>query len=123
MEMLPELTSDQSKEALKKVDEMADGIIASATGLSGLDGLGVFAGNVKAASLLFAVIYALPILFLGIATLYALWVKYPHELHPDPTPIMLQKKHKSIQRAAIFLAVGVLMLFVALLTYVARATL
>ena len=71
------LTPDQRRDVIKRVDDMADGIMTSATALSGLNGLGLWAGGVKAVSLLNAAIYVIPILLLGIAALFALWVKYP----------------------------------------------
>ncbi len=101
---------------------MADGITTAATGLGGLNGLGLWAGQIKAESLLKAVIYTLPIVLLGMALLYALWVKYPHwNMQLDAYNALLAQKQKRYHVALVFLALGILMLFVALLVYTARS--
>jgi hypothetical protein len=117
-----ELTLDQRNEALKRFDEMAEGITTAATGLGGLNGLGLWAAQIKTESLLNAVIYTLPILLLGIALLYALWVKYPQwDMHLEAYKALLTQKQKRYHVALLFLALGILMLFIALLVYTARA--
>lgn len=117
-----ELTLDQRGDSLKRLDDMADGITTAATGLGGLNGLGLWAGQIKAGSLLNAVVYTIPILLLGMALLYALWVKYPQwNGHLDGYNTLLAQKQKRYHVALVFLALGILMLFVALLVYTARS--
>ncbi len=116
------LTSDQRRDVIKRVDDMADGLMTSATALSGLNGLGLWAGGVKAVSLLNGVIYVIPILLLGIAALYALWVKYPQwDMNLQTYNALLTKKQGRFRVAVGTFAFGIIMLIVALLVYTVRA--
>lgn len=115
------LTPDQRRDVIKRVDDMADGIMTSATALSGLNGLGLWAGGVKAVSLLNAAIYVIPILLLGIAALCALWVKYPQwDMNLQTYNTLLTKKQERFQYAVGSFALGIIMLVVALLVYTVR---
>jgi hypothetical protein len=116
-----EFPPNQLNDALHRFDALADGIITAATGLSGLNGLGVWAGGIKASSLFIAVIYVLLVLALGAAILFALWVKYPMDLDFNSASMQLQLKHKRCQNAFRLLALGIILLFVALLVYTARS--
>ncbi len=116
------LTSDQRRDVIKRVDDLADGIMTSATALSGLNGLGLWAGGVKAVSLLNGVIYVIPILLLGIAAPCALWVKYPQwDMNLQTYNALLTKKQGRFQVAVGSFALGIIMLIVALLVYTARS--
>lgn len=118
------LTSDQRRDVIKRFDDMADGIMTSATALSGLNGLGLWAGGVKAVSLLNAVIYVIPVLLLGIAALCALWIKYPQwDMNLQTYNALLTKKQMRYRVAIGSFAMGIIMLVVALLVYTARALL
>ena len=116
------LTSDERRDVIKRLDDMADRIMTSATALSGLNGLGLWAGGVRAASVLNAVIYVIPILLLGIAALCTLWVKYPQwDMNLQTYNALLRKKQERFQITIVFFALGIIMLIVALLVYTARA--
>ena len=72
-----ELNIDQRKDSLSKFDSLADGISGTTTALGGFNALGLYAGQIKAVSLLVAILSTLPILSFGIALVLALLVKYP----------------------------------------------
>ncbi|GAC1428578.1 MAG: hypothetical protein PVS3B3_21220 [Ktedonobacteraceae bacterium] len=117
-----ELTNDQRKENLNKFDTLADGISGSATTLGGLNTLGLFAGTVKSETLLNAVVYTLPILAFGAALVYALLVKYfQWNMTLNTYDALVAKKQRFYGIALILLIVGVILLFVATLLYVARS--
>ena len=117
-----ELTYDQRKENLTKFDSLADGISGSATTLGGLNTLGLYAGTIKSETLLNAVIYTLPILAFGAALVCALLVKYfQWNMTLSMYDSLVAKKQGFYSAALILLVVGVFLLFVAVLVYVARA--
>ncbi|MBA2682140.1 MAG: hypothetical protein H0U76_27575 [Ktedonobacteraceae bacterium] len=117
-----EFTADQRKGYLDKFDGLADGIISTATGLGGLNGLGLFAGQVKAVSLLVAIIYTLPVLAFGIAIIFALFVRYQQwDLLPETYGVFVVKKKTFYTRSFTFLIAGIVLLFLAALVYTARA--
>ncbi len=117
-----ELTYDQRKENLTKFDSLADGISGSATTLGGLNTLGLYAGTIKSETLLNAVIYTLPILAFGAALVCALLVKYfQWNMTLSMYDSLVAKKQGFYGAALILLVVGVFLLFVAVLVYVARA--
>lgn len=117
-----ELTIDQRKDHLDKFDSLADGIITTGTGLGGLNTLGLFAGQIKAISLLAAVLYTLPVLAFGIAIVFALFVRYQQwNLVPQTYGEFEEKKKTYYTRAFNFLIAGIALLFLAALVYTARA--
>ena len=117
-----ELTNDQRKENLNKFDTLADGISGSATTLGGLNTLGLFAGTIKSETLLNAIVYTLPILAFGAALVCALLVKYfQWNMTWSTYDALVAKKQGFYGTALVLLIVGVILLFVATLVYVARA--
>ncbi len=117
-----ELTIDQRKENLNRFDTLADGISGSATTLGGLNTLGLYAGTIKSETLLNAIIYTLPILAFGAALVCALLVKYfQWNMALSTYDALVAKKQRFYATALILLVVGVVLLFIAVLVYVARA--
>jgi len=117
-----ELTNDDRKDNLTKYDTLADGISGSATTLGGLNTLGLYAGTIKSETLLNAVIYTLPILAFGAALVCALLVKYfQWNMTVSTYDALVARKQRLYGVALILLVVGVLLLFIAALAYVARA--
>ena len=117
-----ELTNEQRKENLNKFDTLAEGISGSATALGGLNTLGLYAGTIKSETLLNAIVYTLPILVFGAALVCALLVKYFQWNTTLRTYDALIAKKQGFYGAALILMVaGVILLFIAVLVYVARA--
>ncbi len=117
-----ELTIDQRKDSLSRFDTLADGIIGTATALGGFNTLGLYAGQIKAVSLLVATLSTLPILTFGIALVLALLIKYPQwDMTPQIYNTVYTRKRTQYTRALAFLIAGIILLFLAALVYVARA--
>ena len=117
-----ELTNEQRKENLNKFDTLADGISGSATTLGGLNTLGLFAGTIKSETLLNAIVYTLPILVFGAALVCALLVKYfQWNMTARTYDALVAKKQGFYGAALILMVAGVILLFIAVLIYVARA--
>ena len=117
-----ELTNEQRKENLNKFDTLADGISGSATTLGGLNTLGLFAGTIKSETLLNAIVYTLPVLVFGAALVCALVVKYfQWNMTLSTYDALVAKKQGFYGAALILMVAGVILLFVAVLIYVARA--
>ncbi len=117
-----QLTNDQRKANLDKFDTLADGISGSATTLGGLNTLGLFAGTIKSETLLNAVIYTLPILAFGAALVCALLVKYYQwNITSNTYDVLIAKKQGLYGTSLILMIVGIVLLFIATLVYVARA--
>ena len=117
-----ELTIDQRKDSLSKFDSLADGISGTTTALGGFNALGLYAGQIKAVSLLVAILSTLPILAFGIALVLALLVKYPQwDTTPDTYETVHTRKRTWYTRSLAFLVAGIVLLFLATLVYIARA--
>ena len=117
-----QLTNEQRKANLDKFDTLADGISGSATTLGGLNTLGLFAGTIKSETLLNAIIYTLPILTFGAALVCALLVKYYQwNITSNTYDVLIAKKQGLYGTSLILMIVGIVLLFIATLVYVARA--
>ena len=122
MKTQEELTFDQRRDNLNQFDTLADGISGSATTLGGLNTLGLFAGNIKAETLLNAVVYTLPVLAFGAALVCAILVKYfQWNMSMSTYDTVVTRKQGFYSIALIMLILGVVLLFIAALVYVARA--
>lgn len=108
---------------LKKADSVADSIIALATGLGGLNELGVWAGGVKAESLINAIIYSIPALVMAIALLLAFITKFIQSWGTTEQAYAAALKSKrAVCRIAIgFVVAGAILFFIAIFVYLTRS--
>ena len=116
------LTIEQRENNLKKLDAVAGNVVSLATGVGGLNELGIWAGGVKATEVVHAVVYSVPAFVLAIAVALALASKVIQwwDLNPKTYASVFAQK-RLLSRAAIGLAVaGVVLFFLAILLYMAR---
>lgn len=116
-------TNEQRENNLKKFDDIAGNIVALSTGIGGLNELGIWAGGVKADSVINAIVYSIPALVLATAICLAFMTKFVQWWDTNPqTYATVFARKRSLCRIAIgFSVVGVVLFFVAILVYMARA--
>lgn len=117
------ITNEQREKNLKKIDAVADNIVAFATGVGGLNELGIWAGGVKADELTHAIAYSIPALVLAIALAFALSSKFMQWWDTDPQvyAAVFARKRILCQAAIWFSIAGAVLFFVAIFLYMMRA--
>jgi hypothetical protein len=80
----------------------------------------IFAGRVISGTLVYALVYALPLCLLLAAIIFALTVFYPNGYLTDDQLTLIKKKEQRLQFSSIFLEVAVGVLIVAVFVYLLR---
>lgn len=117
------ITNEQRETNLKKIDAVADNVVAFATGVGGLNELGIWAGGVKADELVHAIVYSIPAFVLAIALSFALSSKFMQwwDTNAQTYTIVFARKRILCLAAIWFSVAGAVLFFVAIFLYMARA--
>ena len=121
--MARDAVHEQRENNLKKLDDIAGNIVALATGIGGLNELGIWAGGVKADSLVNALVYSIPAFVLAIAVCLAFITKFVQwwDTNPQTYAAVFARKRNLCRFAIGFSVAGVILFFVAILVYMVRA--
>jgi len=116
------VTNEQRENNLKKIDTVAGNVVSFATGVGGLNELGIWAGGVKAATVVHAVVYSIPALVLAFALTFALATKFIQwwDFNPKTYSAVFAQKRALCRTAIGFAVVGAVLFFIAILLYMAR---
>jgi hypothetical protein len=117
------ITNEQRENNLKKLDALAENIVAFTTGVGGLNELGIWAGGVKAENLTHATAYSFPALVLAVALAFALGAKFIQwwDANPQTYAAVFARKRILCQAAIWFSIAGAVLFFIAIFLYITRA--
>lgn len=118
---LPEDPNRSLPEIAKQFDSSATTHISLTGVLTGFYSGAIFAGKVFSGSILYSLVYALPLYFLLATIIFSLGVFYPEGYLTADYLALIQKKEQRMRVSSILLEVAVGILIIAIFVYLSRA--
>lgn len=107
-------------DVLKQYDSIAGNIVTIAGVLITFYAAGIFASKINTNTVFTALVYALPLVLLLIAIIFALRVFYPRGYITNTYMELIDIKEKRLQYSAVFFGIAVCVLAVGLFVYLIR---